>query len=342
MIRLYTLTSPYILAMVAGGTIINMVKSRFTSVKSGASNSVTSSSNAKKTAPFELDATDWDIDTKEFAATWAQSQSLLGLNVDATEQQRYDQIKNWNLNCQARSGGGFKDLSFSLIDKVASEEIAAKMRVWQQKPEASSRKCTIAYVRDPLARFISAYVEFEWRFTQAENEYKDDILDTPVYKFHNYELGSKERAAAFVRDLVAFNVLDWLHELPPNLSWFDERMHKNHLLHRNAIAHVCPLVGRLRDQNFDFVGQLEHMSSDWELMADHCEIKHLDGFDSGLTIEPHVTSSDPQGTKKAIKSAFKDDCKLKTAICQLLSADYEILSDNFNYTCVGCNNEIVW
>eukprot|EP00546_Thalassionema_frauenfeldii_P018496 CAMPEP_0178899948 /NCGR_PEP_ID=MMETSP0786-20121207/3194_1 /TAXON_ID=186022 /ORGANISM="Thalassionema frauenfeldii, Strain CCMP 1798" /LENGTH=272 /DNA_ID=CAMNT_0020570883 /DNA_START=259 /DNA_END=1078 /DNA_ORIENTATION=+ len=269
-----------------------------------------------------------------------KAQTLLGLDVDAQDHKRYNQIKNWNLNSQAKSVSKFKNLSFSLVAKVASEEIAANMKVWLQQPHSTSRKCAIAFVRDPLARFISGYVEFEWRFVQAGKKYKESILNSPNYTFHNYDLGSKERAAAFISDLVAFNVIDWLHDLPPNLAWFDNHvMESPQLFHRNAIAHICPLVGRLGGKKIDFLGQLEHISRDWKLMADHCGIDNLGSFERGLT--SHITSNDPQGTKKGMKLALEYDCKLKTAVCLLLKADYEILSDYFHYNCIGCNDEVI-
>ena len=292
-----------------------------------------------RSAPFELDATTWTIDTADFAETWAQAQSQLGLAIDATEKQRSDQIKNWNLNSQANSDSIFENITFIGVAKVGSEEIRENMKKWTKHgTEGISKKCTIAFVRDPFARFVSGYVEFEWRFEQARKKYNDTAY-LPKYTFLDYKLGSEQRAAAFVKDLVSFNVIDWLHELPPNLHWFDKHVRKNLLFHRNAIAHVCPLVGRLRGKKIDFLGQLEHMSRDWKLMADRCEMQNLGTFDRRLA--SHVTSKDPQGTKAAIEKAFADDCHLKTAVCHLLKSDYNILSSHFDYRCTGCNNKII-
>ena len=70
------------------------------------------------------------------------------------------------------------------------------------------------------------------------------------------------------------------------------------------------------------------MSRDWALMADHCEIKNVETFDHKLVSD--ITSTDPQGTQRAMQKAFADDCNLKGAVCLLLQADYDILSNHFD------------
>jgi len=197
-------------------------------------------------APFALDATAWNIETQKFAEMWAQAQSQLGLTIDATDLQRYDQLKNWNLNIQAKSSPKFGNLTFIGIAKAGSEEIAANLKLWRKKTSATSKVCTLTFVQDPLARFISGYVEFEWRFVQATERYNNS-LTVPNYTFHKYMLGSKQPATAFVREIFSFNLIEWLHELPPNLGWFNKHLQESpHLFYRNAIAHICPLVVQLR------------------------------------------------------------------------------------------------
>ena len=288
---------------------------------------------------FALDATTWNIDTNEFAKAWAQAQSQLGLAIDATDSKRFDLLKHWNLNSQAKGDSKFGAITFIGMAKVDSEQISTTLDEWKKKETSGSKTCTVAFVRDPLARFISGYVEFEWRFEDARKRYQNSLV-VPKYTFHEYKLGSEQRAAAFVRDLVSFNVMDWLHELPPNLNWFDEHLQENpHLFHRKAVTHICPLVGRLRGKKIDFLGQLEQMPTDWTKMADHCKMKNLETFDHKLVRDE--TSTDPQGTKLAMEKAFADDCNLRAAVCHLLKADYDILSNHFDYKCTGCNDTII-
>jgi hypothetical protein len=163
--------------------------------------------------------------------------------------QRYDQLKNWNLNSQAKSSPKFRNVTYIGVAKAGSEEIAANLKLWRKKTSATSKVCTLTFVQDPLARFISGYVEFEWRFVQATERYNNS-LTVPNYTFHKYMLRSKQRATAFVRDLVSFNLIEWLHELPPNLGWFNKEhlQESPHLFYRSAIAHIFPLVGQLREK----------------------------------------------------------------------------------------------
>jgi hypothetical protein len=81
------------------------------------------------------------------------------------------------------------------------------------------------------------------------------------------------------------------------------------------------------------------MSTDWIKMADHCKMKNLETFDHKLVRDE--TSTDPQGTKLAMENAFADDCNLRAAVCLLLKADYDILSNHFDYKCTGCNDTII-
>ena len=290
-----------------------------------------------RSAPFALDATTWNIDTQTFSQTWAEAQLQLGPAIDATNLQRYDQLKNWNFNSQAKRDSEFGNITFIGVANVDTQAISANMEKWQKnKTSAISNLCTVAFVRDPLARFISGYVEFEWRFEKARKMYNNSLV-VQGYTFHEYKLGSKQRAAAFVRDLVSFNMIEWLHELPPNLDWFNKHLQENpHLFHRNAIAHICPMVGRLWGKKIDFLGQLELMSRDWTLMADHCKMKNVETFNYNLVSDS--LSEDPQGTQRAMQKAFADDCHLKAAVCILLKVDYDILSNHFDYKCTGRNN----
>jgi len=316
----------------------------------------------KRTAPYELDTTQYEIDTGKMMQNWFIAQKLLNLddNDEYNVTKHHQHIVNWNLNSQAKSNSIYQslDLSVNYIAKVASEEVAANLEGWVDEKKSSKKIsesepkdiCRVAFVRDPLARFISGYVEFEWRFVQAQEQYRTSAADNDRKKFtfHHYSLGSKERAIAFIHDLVSFRLLDWLIALgkdegpPPRISWFDEHVEENPwLYHRVGITHICPMAGRLRDQKFDFIGQLEYMDRDWNLMSQVCDLEEEPSpFDTSLI--NHITSTDPHNTKCAMRVALQEDeCRLKKAVCLLLSADYEILSNHFPYTScsLDCSNQ---
>jgi hypothetical protein len=294
----------------------------------------------KMTSRKAVNATNWFIDDKRFARDWAKAQALVGLPVDAQEEKRYSQVVNWNRHCATVKDYRFKDLNYIPIAKVASEEIFANLRVWREKKNSASNNCSFAFVRDPLARFVSGYVEFEWRFVEAKRQ-KVGIVSPWNYTFDRHAVGTAARAKAFIKDILSFQVLDWIKEgIPRRVSWFAEHIDEApFLFHRVAISHICPMVGALRGKDIDFVGKLESFSQDWEMLSEQCEVHGLGSFNE--TLAGHITSQDPQKTKKAMMQALDEDCKLKTAVCLLFKSDYDMLSSHFNYTCRGCGNSVV-
>ena len=93
-------------------------------------------------APFALDATTWNIDTRTFSQMWAEAQLQLGLAIDATDLQRYDQIKNWNFNSQAKRDSEFGNITFIGVANVDTQTISANMEKWQKRTKlALSATC---------------------------------------------------------------------------------------------------------------------------------------------------------------------------------------------------------
>jgi len=82
---------------------------------------------------FALDATTWNIDTNEFAKAWAQAQSQLGLAINATDSKRFDLLKHWNLNSQAKGDSKFGAITFIGMAKVNSEQISTTLDEWKKK-----------------------------------------------------------------------------------------------------------------------------------------------------------------------------------------------------------------
>jgi hypothetical protein len=95
---------------------------------------------------FALDATTWNIDTNEFAKAWAQAQSQLGLAIDATDSKRFDLLKHWNLNSQAKGDSKFGAITFIGMAKVNSEQISTTLDEWKKKETSGSKTCTVAFV----------------------------------------------------------------------------------------------------------------------------------------------------------------------------------------------------
>jgi Sulfotransferase family len=309
-------------------------------------------SESEKERPYQnrvLNLTSWSVDNTQVIQDWAMAQELVGLPVkDALDDHRAVLIERWNGNfATSRPDAHVQDiLTYIGFPKVASEEIAANLLVWMDdyilSPANTTSQnfdhgvpCTFAFVRDPLKRFVSAYVEFEFRFERARKLFPEKSTQMN-YTFHTLPLGTTERAVAFVNDILGFQVLEWLYDsLRP--KYFEVAPF---LSHKESIEHFSPMVGQLQGHHIDFLGQLEHLSDDWILLAEQCQLSGLGPFDASL--HGHSTSQDPQNTKRAMLQAFDNDCKIREAVCLLYRADYQVLAASpFGYTCTGCNNTII-
>lgn len=104
--------------------------------------------------------------------------------------------------------------SFIRIWKAANNNIMANLDAWlrprgveleaQAEPERAKGLCTYTFVREPVARFASAYNEFEWRLAYEPGSINFTRHHTPRAAFVQQPLGSVARVRAFLSDLVEF------------------------------------------------------------------------------------------------------------------------------------------
>ena len=247
------------------------------------------------------------LDPQRMVASWAEAQELLGLNRTAAENRELV-LGFYNMS---RGCGHYRHVRYVMMSKVASEEISGNMALWAHGERTDPANCTFTFVREPLRKFISGAVEMEWRFRQGQKLLGDD--DMGSWRFHRLPVGSRDRAVAFLKDLLEFR---WA-VVPRALG------------HRGGLAHVYPMFGQAatwqRLVGLDFIGRLENFAADWARMQAVCGTGHVP-YNSSLEI--HITSSDPMHVKPGWYAAL-GECAVRRALCRLLSPDYE----TFGYAC---------
>jgi hypothetical protein len=91
-----------------------------------------------------------------------------------------------------------------------------------------------------------------------------------------------------------------------------------------------------------FVGRLECASTDWAAVARRASWLYLErqpdgehgdgdarGVAAALVPSAHVTSSDPQGARAAMRALLTEDPKVRRAVCHLIRRDYSCFGYNF-------------
>lgn len=250
------------------------------------------------------------LNLQRAVAHWGEAQQLLGLERTA-ERNAGLVSKFYNMS---RGVVRAKNVLLVLQSKVASEAITANLLKWSRKAPRGPVNCTVMFVRDPIEKFISGYIEMEWRFREGQR--RSGVADMKVWRFHKLPRGSKARALAFVADLLEFR---WA-TLPKALAW------------RSAMAyghHVWPMFGQAVHYqrmygSFDVIGRLENFSKDWSAIEQVCGTGRIP-FDRRLGLQ--MTSGwDRSGMEDAICTS------LRRAICLLLAPDFEA----FAYKCNPC------
>ena len=104
----------------------------------------------------------------------------------------------------------------------------------------------------------------------------------------------------------------------------------------------------------DIIGRLETIAVDWSRLVTRSGIsalqRHFGGgaaaagdpqLPHGVALLPHtrhVTSGDPQGAKRAMEGAFRQQPLLLSGICSLLAADYACFGYSFEKCAVALSN----
>lgn len=151
---------------------------------------------------------------------WRGAQQALGLDDTAADNlEAVFAAYTWR-KAARRYGGG--RIQYVPCEKCASEEFSHRLQNWQNSAAVRDRGdvdkpiCTVAWIRDPIARFGSAYREMEWRFAKGL-ELHGDAGMAPM-TFHKHRLGSKERVQTFIKDLFAVHWLAPGHDIPKALN----------------------------------------------------------------------------------------------------------------------------
>ena len=229
-------------------------------------------------------------------SSWAAAQQLVGVhNATAPSTELLETFYSY-APPTARCG----PLAYVPVRKAASEAIWVNMRHWARtlniscsvyEPEAEpddAKRCAFTFVRDPLARFASGFAELEYLFRKGQYLQRfsrggqtDWRADFVGWEFTRHRVGTPERAAAFVRDLLA---LRWLRPRPPPAI-------------ATGLDHVFSNVGAIkRRQRFAsscvIVGRVERFEADWPTMLDVCSRRgmQLAPFPFNQSLGSHVSS----------------------------------------------------
>ena len=228
-------------------------------------------------------------------------------------------------------------LAYVPVRKAASEAIWVNMRHWARtlniscsvyEPEAEpddEKRCAFTFVRDPLARFASGFAELEYLFRKGQYQQRfsrgdptDWRADFVGWEFTRHRVGTPERAAAFVRDLLA---LRWLRPRPqPAIAGGLDHVFSNvgAIKRREWFASSCVIVGRV-----------ERLETDWPTMLDVCRRRgaQLAPFPFNQSLGSHVSSQWPSlvNSKRNMLALVNRSAAYWQALCLILLPDYELL-----------------
>jgi hypothetical protein len=180
--------------------------------------------------------------------------------------------------------------------------------------ELERLKCVFTFVRHPIARWMSGYNEMEHRWIKNNKTYPSIDTVVPAANFSHFDLGTTERAAAFIFDLVQFKLM------PPSTSDKSDIGLKRSWVY-GEILHVFPMSGIFQHvSRLDFVGKLENFKSDWQEVVNRCNMLPLRKFDKALG--QHASSQDSCGTYAAVRKLLSQSCILQCILFHVLIVDF--------------------
>ena len=265
--------------------------------------------------------------------SWVTAQRLVGVhNATAPSTELLETFYSY-APPTARCG----PLAYVPVRKAASEAIWVNMRHWARtlniscsvyEPEEAEpddeKRCTFTFVRDPLERFASGFAELEYLFRKGQylqrfrqTDWRGDFVG---WEFTERRFGTPERAAAFVRDLLA---LRWLNPRPPPAIAI-------------GLHHVFSNVGAVRRRkqfasSCAIVGRVERFETDWPTMLDVCRRRgaQLAPFFFNQSLGSHVSSQWPSlvHSKQNMLALVNRSAAYWQALCLILLPDYELLRE---------------
>jgi hypothetical protein len=265
---------------------------------------------------------------------WKNAQLIAGL--PDTTADHPEKVFQWHSIPGAGHQGsivvGYNSTAYVRIFKGGSEMIEANLRAASSLSRAfpasnafrNDSRCWWTFVREPIGRFVSAYTEMEYRYEIGLRSRKPDRDGNSVdpaemkdWAFTNETLGSKERASAFIKDVLSMRWSIRVNNAGRPASIF----------YNGAFAHIPPMSSTTWAYKFDFVGRLERengvMETDWSCMNSVCGTDI--GFDGHLG--QHLTSKDPYGTKNAMEQVIVENQNLRCALYMMMWPDFH----NFDY-----------
>jgi hypothetical protein len=264
---------------------------------------------------------------------WGRAQAAAGLpNTAATNA---NEIFNWHSQAGAGLQGAIvlnnDQMGYVRMYKCGTEMVeanleASTLKEWTwpssgDQPFVDDSRCWWTLVREPIGRFISAYTEFEFRFHEGETSGEGvDLNEMEGWSFQTLELGSKERAAAFIKD-----VLKVLWTINPHSGNHGNIGSPVSIFYNQAFSHMVPMSSTAWPYKFDFVGRLERevMETEWNCMNTVCGTDVAYDGDQGQ----HPTSLDPFETKAGMEAALEEEPELNCALYMMLWPDFQ----NFDY-----------
>ena len=181
----------------------------------------------------------------------------------------------------------------------------------QQRSPYNDRQWRFTLVREPLARFVSGWMEFSYRhlLTRSGPQLRRDV-------------STEELAEEFVGALLDADPTSIL------TNWSRPRHEVREKFHEHLIMaeHYYPMSGVLATWPVDFVGRVEELRADWAaLRAAYAQrgLVNLPSYeDLELSAGGHSSSRDPFGTRAGLQALLHRRPDLRQAVCKLLTPDY--------------------
>lgn len=181
----------------------------------------------------------------------------------------------------------------------------------QQRSPWGDRQWRFTLVREPLARFVSGWMEFSYRHLLTRT-------------------GPQLRRGVSTEELAEEFVVALLDADPTSIlsNWSKPRHDIQKKFHEHLIMaeHYYPMSGVLATWPIDFVGRLEDLRADWAALR-AAYAKHglgdLVPYDKlELSAGGHSSSRDPFGTRAGLQALLRRRTDLRQAVCKLLTPDY--------------------
>ena len=164
---------------------------------------------------------------------------------------------------------------------------------------------TFTFVREPTARFISAYGEISCRSIFEANA--DEHYMRHGVSHLRLPHGSTHRFRAFMQDLLrGADMLDGEH----------------------AFASVGAL-----EVGVDFIGRLERFDDDWARLLALLRLPADTAFNRSAGV--HASSADPTRNRAAAAAVLREDAGVAAAVCLLLLPDYACLGYELPGACLA-------